>query len=183
MSCQHDNFHANVDVTRILDGEDDGDPTHFVAEVTIRCADCDEPLGFKGMPAGMSFDRPMVSVGGDEARLPLLSPAELNLYGPLPGLREPHDRIPPAVVKSLEELSEELPRLACSKSIAEAHDIGAGMFELDVDPGAIDDPKRVGVGHPLIVVDPDGWRMYAIVRGQEGRRMRLEGKLGWHPDI
>lgn len=62
--CRHLDFHATVDVGRI--GEADpgsgGMPTGYLAEVTVTCAQCDEPFRFTGVHAGMSFEQPRCSI-------------------------------------------------------------------------------------------------------------------------
>lgn len=57
---------ANVAVGRILDvGE-------FVAEIKVNCVGCGVAMRFKGVPAGMSYDRPTCTIDGVE----LLAPCE-----------------------------------------------------------------------------------------------------------
>lgn len=86
MSCQHETFEAVVNVGRIGgDGEDGGSPHWFTADVRVRCLECGEPFAFKGLPCGVSQNRPMVSADGLEARLPLASPSEVAL-SEMPGL-------------------------------------------------------------------------------------------------
>ena len=58
MTCEHKNFAANVTVNRI---EDAG---RFMADVTVRCIDCNTPFRFIGLPAGMDYNSPCVSVDG-----------------------------------------------------------------------------------------------------------------------
>lgn len=64
MSCDHEKFHANVDVQRITDS------SVWYADVRVRCAQCDQEMQFIGFPMGLSPAEPMVSVDGKEARLP-----------------------------------------------------------------------------------------------------------------
>lgn len=85
MACQHEDFEAEVAVGRIT-GEEDGDVVAFVADVKIQCAECGEPFGFRGMPPGLSWEGPTRSPNALEARLPLLSPTDLQMNAPLPGL-------------------------------------------------------------------------------------------------
>jgi hypothetical protein len=63
--CAHPTFVADVAVGRI--GEDDpgadGTPRAFIAEVRVNCNACGEPFRFVGVPAGISFDQPRVSLG------------------------------------------------------------------------------------------------------------------------
>ncbi len=54
--CPHERFHADVEVARLLDRG------KFVAEITVHCMDCRSPFRFIGIPAGMRFDGPTVSI-------------------------------------------------------------------------------------------------------------------------
>lgn len=85
MSCQHENFQANADIGRIT-GEQDGDVVAFVMDIKVRCVECGQSFGFRGMPPGLAWDVPTRSPDALEAHLPLLSPSELAMNGPLPGL-------------------------------------------------------------------------------------------------
>jgi hypothetical protein len=64
--CPHENFAAAVEVNRLAEVEG-GPVTGYSADITVRCADCDEPFRWIGCPAGLSPAQPMVSV--DEATL------------------------------------------------------------------------------------------------------------------
>lgn len=63
MGCKHENFAAQVDVTRL---EDIG---RFTADVRIECVDCGVPMRFIGLPAGVSLNGAAVSIDATEARL------------------------------------------------------------------------------------------------------------------
>jgi len=65
-ACPHEDFVACVEVNRLTSVED-GPVAGYSAEMTIRCAQCDEPFRFVGCVAGMSPRQPMVSP--DEATL------------------------------------------------------------------------------------------------------------------
>lgn len=65
MACKHLNFNAVVAVARI---EDIG---RFVAEVRIRCTDCDTPFQFVGVQPGFNYDAPTVSLDGLEGNFPI----------------------------------------------------------------------------------------------------------------
>ena len=65
-ACPHEDFAAMVEVNRLTHG-DGGPVTGYSADITIRCARCDESFRFIGCPAGLSPGQPMVSV--DEATL------------------------------------------------------------------------------------------------------------------
>lgn len=61
--CKHFNFEAKVAVARL---EDSG---RFVAEIRIRCADCQVQMQFMGLPPGLNFDGATVSLDGLEASI------------------------------------------------------------------------------------------------------------------
>lgn len=61
--CKHEQFHAHVAVARI---EDKG---RFMADVTVRCAQCNLPFQFLGLEAGLDMNGARVSVDGLEARM------------------------------------------------------------------------------------------------------------------
>ena len=70
--CPHENFSADVDINRIYGGNEPGAPiTAFMADIRVRCADCDEPFRWSGAQAGVSHQRPMCSVDETELRVPL----------------------------------------------------------------------------------------------------------------
>ena len=75
--CEHEEFRATVAVNRL--GDDGGPIRNYVADITVNCAQCGLPFHFVGVEAGMSFMRPMASVGATELRAPI-APGE----GPLP---------------------------------------------------------------------------------------------------
>lgn len=75
--CEHEEFRATVAVNRL--GDDGGPIRNYIADVTISCAVCGEPFHFVGVEAGLSFAKPMVSVGATELHAPI-APGE----GPLP---------------------------------------------------------------------------------------------------
>jgi hypothetical protein len=69
--CEHLNFRADARIGRIQ--RDDSDPTivGFSADLTIHCVDCGHRFEFIGLPMGYSPYRPMCSIDGFEARLPI----------------------------------------------------------------------------------------------------------------
>jgi hypothetical protein len=72
--CQHLNFTAQVAVARV---EDIG---AFVAEIQVRCVECDEPFRFKGVGAGFSYDRPTVAIDGLTLHAPIEAQGEPALH-------------------------------------------------------------------------------------------------------
>ena len=71
--CTHQQFKALVKVARL---EDSG---KFMAEITVTCSDCQEPFRFVGVPAGVNFERPAVSINGLELRAPIEPQIEAKL--------------------------------------------------------------------------------------------------------
>lgn len=69
LPCPHLNFAANVEVNRIVEG--DQIPRAYYADIRVKCADCKEPFRWTGLKAGLSFSRPRVSVDETELRAPL----------------------------------------------------------------------------------------------------------------
>lgn len=69
--CEHKNFEADVTVNRI---EDIG---RFMADVRVRCVDCGTPFRFVGLPAGMDYNSPTVSVDATEGRFPIAPKGEV----------------------------------------------------------------------------------------------------------
>lgn len=69
-SCEHLNFAASVEVARITK-VDGGPAVEFMADITVHCAECHLPFRWRGLPMGMSYDKPMVSIDGYELRAPL----------------------------------------------------------------------------------------------------------------
>jgi hypothetical protein len=78
--CTHPEFNAHVVVGRIEPDLDDM-PMAYVADIRVNCGMCGIGFDFMGLPAGLSFDEPRVSVGGDELHAPI-RPADAE---PRPG--------------------------------------------------------------------------------------------------
>ena len=68
LSCPHEHFAANVNVNRL---EDSG---RFCADVTIKCAQCDTPFRFLGLPCGIDLNGAAVSADGTESHLAIGTP-------------------------------------------------------------------------------------------------------------
>lgn len=71
MDCKHLNFRSSVAIGRILQKDGDVDPAAFVADIRIKCVDCDEPFEFYGVPMGWTAMHPTSSVDGLELHVPL----------------------------------------------------------------------------------------------------------------
>lgn len=82
--CEHNNFAAEVKVNRILKDDADLKPSGYLAEVRIRCTDCNTPFVFAGVEAGMLFTKPMASPDGQELRAPIV-PKDSRIFPALPG--------------------------------------------------------------------------------------------------
>lgn len=67
--CEHEDFRATVAVNRL--GDEGGPVRNYIADITVSCARCGLPFHFVGVPAGLSFYRPMVNVGATELRAPI----------------------------------------------------------------------------------------------------------------
>ena len=61
--CRHEDFNAKVRVARL---EDSG---RFMAEITVRCSQCDKPFQFLGLEPGVDLDGARVSIDGLEANI------------------------------------------------------------------------------------------------------------------
>ncbi len=90
--CAHKDFQAQVSVGRLTEKPPEGvdldemDPHSFIAEVQVHCTECGEPFGFKGVGNGFDLDRPTQSMDGLKATLPLRTPSEMAMAGPLASL-------------------------------------------------------------------------------------------------
>lgn len=69
--CDHEKFHATVDVTRAIDNFDKKVTVGYMADVRVVCVECGTNFAFYGMDRGMSGAKPMMSFDGLEARLPI----------------------------------------------------------------------------------------------------------------
>ena len=72
--CPHEQFRADVKVARLLDSG------KFMAEIAIRCVDCNEPFRFIGVPAGIAWDHPCCSIDGLEMNAPIEPEMEKALH-------------------------------------------------------------------------------------------------------
>lgn len=81
MICQHMNFAVHANVGRLLRSEEDTTIVGFTMDVTVKCTDCDKPFEFVGLPMGSSPYRPMCSVDGIEARMPIKPVGEAMAIG------------------------------------------------------------------------------------------------------
>ncbi len=71
--CEHKNLMTECRVALL---EDTG---RRMAEIKIRCLDCGVPFRFMGLPAGLDFDRPTVSIDGVELNAPVEPETEKRL--------------------------------------------------------------------------------------------------------
>jgi len=85
-ACKHENFRADVDIQRLMDG-DNGHPeivNCFMAEIRVHCTDCGVPFEWIGFEAGLLGDRAMVDVSAQELRAPIKPKGVLAMPG-IPG--------------------------------------------------------------------------------------------------
>lgn len=61
--CKHEDFKADVRVARL---EDSGG---FMAEIRIKCAQCELPFEFQGLKPGIDLQGARVSIDGQEANI------------------------------------------------------------------------------------------------------------------
>jgi hypothetical protein len=102
--CPHLDFVANAEIGRITatqeqvvnpaDADGRSVPHHddeviaYRCALTVKCAACGAAFGFRTAGVvGDLPDRPAVSPDALELRVPLISPAELEILGPLAALR------------------------------------------------------------------------------------------------
>jgi len=64
-TCPHQGFRADVAVNCLQD------TGKFIADIRIRCVQCDEAFRFLGVPAGLRFDAPSVSIDEVELHAPI----------------------------------------------------------------------------------------------------------------
>lgn len=67
-SCAHLDFHATVGVAR-LEQVPGGPVTGYMAEIRIRCTECDRPFQFLGLEPGLDTQGARVSIDGLEANI------------------------------------------------------------------------------------------------------------------
>lgn len=68
--CDHTEFRASVKVSRFTREEQTA--LDLGVDVAVHCMDCEEPVHFLGMPGGVDFKHPTMSVDRREARLPAI---------------------------------------------------------------------------------------------------------------
>lgn len=71
MTCNHEDFAANVAVIRL------SDTGRFQADITIKCSQCGVPMRFIGLPAGVDLNGAAVSVDGTEGRFAIAPQGEV----------------------------------------------------------------------------------------------------------
>lgn len=63
--CPHEGFSVDAVVNRMADSGG------FVADIRIKCVQCDEAFRFLGVPAGFNFESPTVSIDEIELHVPI----------------------------------------------------------------------------------------------------------------
>lgn len=74
-SCPHMNHNIYASIARIQ--KSDAEPETIIAytaDIRIECHECRQPFEFIGLPNGMSYYRPTVSINGLELRAPIAIP-------------------------------------------------------------------------------------------------------------
>lgn len=62
-NCKHEDFRASVKVARLQDSG------RFMAEITVKCAQCNLPFQFLGLEPGLDTEGARVSIDGLEANI------------------------------------------------------------------------------------------------------------------
>jgi hypothetical protein len=76
--CEHENFRADVAVNRLLDSKS------FIAEIRIKCLDCDISFSFPPLPLGLSCHEARLNLDGTVLRLPL-KPVDQSAFNAFAG--------------------------------------------------------------------------------------------------
>lgn len=71
MKCEHLNFKAEVNVTRLTEPTDPDRVTGYTTDISVHCADCMMPFRWVGVPFGMSSSKPMTDPERVELRAPI----------------------------------------------------------------------------------------------------------------
>jgi hypothetical protein len=69
-ACEHPSFVADVNMVRLTGGVEGGPLVGLYAEVSVACADCGEPVRWRGLNVGLSSLGPMAAFGLEVAHLP-----------------------------------------------------------------------------------------------------------------
>lgn len=85
--CKHEHFEAHVDVNRVGEGDPPvGDPKGYLAEIKIRCTQCDTPFEFIGADAGLQWDKPATTPDAQTLRAPI-RPKGSQILPAIPGFK------------------------------------------------------------------------------------------------
>jgi hypothetical protein len=85
-NCKHEQFEATVNVNRITD-EAGTEVQAFMADIRIRCVQCNEPFVFVAPVVGLIWDGPATSFNGQELRAPIRPRSAFGESVALPGFR------------------------------------------------------------------------------------------------
>lgn len=78
-TCSHADFEANVGVHRLQD------TGTFVAEVSVRCAQCKLPFSFTGLPLAISTSRACINIDATVVTMPIEpGPKPIPVFGSIP---------------------------------------------------------------------------------------------------
>lgn len=80
MPCEHMNFEARVNVTRLLD-RDGGPVTGYTTDITVKCRECGLPFRWLGVPFGLHPSAPRLSVDSQELRAPIEPAYTVEILG------------------------------------------------------------------------------------------------------
>lgn len=88
MTCEHEDFIANVSVGRIQESEQNPVVIGYAADITVACSQCGERFRWNCPTVGVLPSEPTVSVDGYELRAPLRPGSKDEDFGRgIPGVR------------------------------------------------------------------------------------------------
>lgn len=85
--CKHNHFYADVRVARITEkeedeGKSDAEIKIFVADVQIRCVDCNVEFQFIGVEGGFNFNYPTTNIEATRINLPMIPVNKPKVFRP-----------------------------------------------------------------------------------------------------
>jgi hypothetical protein len=69
--CDHLNFTASVNVSRLTDDDDETKIVGYRADIQVGCRECGTLFRFMGIPGGYHPSRPTLNFDGTELRAPI----------------------------------------------------------------------------------------------------------------
>jgi hypothetical protein len=79
--CRHKDFIVDATVNRLEDVQ------AFMLDIRVKCSECRLPFTFPGIKAGLSAEKPMASVDGQELHI-RIAPKDSRIFPAIPGFEE-----------------------------------------------------------------------------------------------